>query len=241
MGFNPEVIGCLAVHKTVPSLKPSDVKRSSQISPVSSAAKLGTSLLRVLLVGSQQEDFFLIREILERNRTSLAADLDQANSIEEAKEMLQEGDYSLVLFQSEMGDAAALKLLSELLNTRGATPFIMLTEHADEKAVAEIIQSGAYDCMERSQLNGANLVRTIRCALSLHSVQQQRQLAEQSLRKLSCAVENSADTILVTNSEGIIEYVNPAFEAVSGYSLPEIIGKNQSMLRSELNPPVLYR
>ena len=62
---------------------------------MSTAAKLGTSLLRVLLVGSQQEDFFLIREILERNRDSLAADLDHADSIEEAKAMLQEGDYSL--------------------------------------------------------------------------------------------------------------------------------------------------
>jgi two-component system cell cycle sensor histidine kinase/response regulator CckA len=208
---------------------------------VSTAAKLGTSLLRVLLVGSRQEDFFLIREILERNRNSLLADLTHADTIEEAKAMLQEGDYSLVLFQHEMGDAAAIKLLSEFLHTRGATPFIMLTEHADERAVAEIIQAGAYDCMERSQLNGANLVRTIRCALSLHSTQQQQQAAEQSLRKLSCAVENSADTILVTNSEGAIEYVNPAFEAATGYSLPEIIGKNQSILKSELNPPVLYR
>jgi two-component system cell cycle sensor histidine kinase/response regulator CckA len=208
---------------------------------VSTAAKLGTSLLRVLLVGSQQEDFFLIREILERNRDSLAADLDHADSIEEAKAMLQEGDYSLVLFQHEMGDAPAVKLLSEFLHTRGVTPFIMLTEHADEKALAEIIQAGAYDCMDRSQLNGANLVRTIRCALSLHSTQQQQQAAEQSLRKLSCAVENSADTILVTNSEGTIEYVNPAFEAVTGYSLAEIIGKDQNLLRSELNPPVLYR
>ncbi len=66
--------------------------------------------------------------------------------------------------------------------------------------------------MERSQLNGANLVRTIRCALSLHTTQQQRQMAEQSLRKLSCAVEQSADAIFITNSEGIVEYVNPAFK-----------------------------
>src|SRR5258708_8145459 len=93
----------------------------------------------------------------------------------------------------------------------GSDPFILLTEHADEKAIAEIIQAGAYDCVERSQLNGANLVRTIRCALSLHSSQQQRQMAEQSVRKLSCAGEQSADTILVTTSDGINDHVNPAF------------------------------
>jgi two-component system, cell cycle sensor histidine kinase and response regulator CckA len=208
---------------------------------LSAAAKPVPLLLRVLLVGSKEEDFFLIKDILNRNRDSLPGQLDHAHSIGEAKSMLQAGNYGLVLFQHETGDSAAVKLLAEFLSTKGATPFIMLTERVDERAVAEIIQAGAYDCMERSQLNGANLVRTIRCALSLHSVQQERQVVEQSLRKFSCAVENSADTILVTNSEGTIEYVNPAFENISGYSLPEIIGKNQKIFNSDAHVPMLYR
>ena len=197
--------------------------------------------MHVLLVGSQEEDFFLIQEILDRNRSALPAVLDHAGSLEEAKAMLQRGDYGLVLFEHETGDAAATKLLSEFLHTRGALPFILLTEHADEKAVAEIVQAGAYDCMERSQLTGANLVRTIRCALSLHSTQQQRQMAEQSLRKLSCAVEQSADAIFITNSKGIIEYVNPAFEMLTGYSREEVTGRTSSILKSGEQPPVLYR
>jgi two-component system cell cycle sensor histidine kinase/response regulator CckA len=197
--------------------------------------------LRVLLVGNQEEDFFLIREILDRNRAALPAELDHANSLEEAKTMLQRGDYGLVLFEHETGDAAATRLLSEFLHTRGAMPFILLTEHADEKAVADIIQAGAWDCMERSQLNGANLVRTIRCAISLRSTQQQQQVAEQSLRKLSCAVEQSADAIFVTNREGIIEYVNPAFETLTGYSQQEVTGQTPAMLKSGQQAPVLYR
>ena len=209
--------------------------------PLSTAKQLEPSLLRVLLVGHQEEDFFLIREILERNRRALPAELDHASSLEAAKAMLQQGDYGLVLFEHETGDGAATKLLSEFLHLRGTIPFILLTEHADEKAVAEIIQAGAYDCVERSQLNGANLVRTIRCALSLHSTQQQRQLAEDSLRKLSCAVEQSTDIIVITNSEGIIEYVNPAFEALSGYSRQEVIGQTPAILKSGQQPPALYR
>lgn len=192
-------------------------------------------------MGTQEEDFFLIREILDRNRGALPAELDHAGSLEDAKGMLQRVDYGLVLFEHETGDAAATKLLSEFLHTRGAMPFILLTEHADERAVAEIIRAGAYDCMERSQLTGANLVRTIRCALSLHSTQQQRQMAEQSLRKLSCAVEQSADAIFITNSEGIIEYVNPAFELLTGYSSEEVAGRTSSILKSGEQAPVLYR
>jgi two-component system cell cycle sensor histidine kinase/response regulator CckA len=199
------------------------------------------SVLRVLLVGNQEEDFFLIREILDRNQDALPAELDHACSLEEAKTMLQRGDYGLILFEHETGDAAATKLLAEFLHSRGAMPFILLTEHADEKAVAEIIQAGAYDCVERSQLTGANLVRTIRCALSLHSMQQKRQVAEQSLRKLSCAVEQSADAIFITTSAGIIEYVNPAFAALTGYSPEEVTGKTSSILKSGQQAPVIYR
>jgi PAS domain S-box-containing protein len=191
-------------------------------------------------VGSQDEDFFLIRDILGRNQSILPAELDHAVSLEEAKVMLQQAAYGLVLFEHATGDAAATKLLSDFLHARGAMPFILLTEHADEKAIAEIIQAGAYDCMERSQLNGANLVRTIRCALSLHASQQQRQIAEESLRKLSRAVEQSADTIMVTNSEGIIEYVNPAFEALTGYSREEVMGRAPDMLKSGQQAPALY-
>jgi len=210
---------------------------------MSTAAKLdlSPSLLPVLLVGNLEEDFFLVRGILERNRSVLPARLDHACSLEEAKAMLQRGQYGLVLFENETADAAATKLLSEFLHTGRTIPFIVLTEHADEKAVAEIIQAGASDCVEKSQLNGANLLRTIRCTLNLHSTQQQRQFAEESLRKLSCAVEQSADTIFITNSEGVIEYVNPAFEALTGYSRQEVTGQTQSILNSGQQAPALYR
>jgi DNA-binding NtrC family response regulator len=161
---------------------------------VSSATQLAPCLLRVLLVGGQQEDFFLIREILDRNSSASPTQLDHVGALEEAKAMLQRGDCELVLFEHETGNAAATKLPSELLHTK-AYAFIVPTEHAHEKAVGEIIQAGAYDCMERSQLTGANLARTIRYALNLHATQPQ-QVSEQSLPSFSCAVEQLADTHL---------------------------------------------
>jgi len=210
---------------------------------VSTAIQLeaAATLLRVLLVGNHEEDFFVIREILARNRSELQAEIDHAGTLEEAKTMLQQRHYGLILFEHETADVAATKLLSEFLQTGRTVPFIVLTEHADEKAVAEVIQAGAWDCMEKSQLNGANLVRTMRCTLSLHATQQRRELAEISLRKLSCAVEQSADAIFITNSEGIIEYVNPAFHQLTGYSMEEVIGKTPAVLSSGQQAPLIYR
>jgi PAS domain S-box-containing protein len=210
---------------------------------VSTAPKLEAAhpALSVLLVGDKEEDYFLIREILERNRGTLPSELEHARSMDEARSMLRNHSYGLVLFEHETGDAAAAKLLSDLRQEGRVIPFVVLTENAEEKAIAEIIQAGAWDWLEKSQLNGANLVRTIRCTLALQSSEQHRQLAEESLRKLSCAVEQSGDTIMITDSDGVIEYVNPAFEKLTGYSLHEAVGKTSAILSSGQQPPAIYR
>jgi len=199
------------------------------------------ALLRVLLVGTREEDFFLIREILDRNRDTLPSALDHASSVQEARAKLQEGHYGLILFEHETKDAAAANLLAEFLQMGRVIPFIVLTERADEKAVAEIIHAGAWDFVEKSHLSGANLMRTIRCTMNLYTTQQQRQLAEDSLRKLSCAVEQSGDAIMITNSDGVIEYVNTAFESVTGYSRQEALGQSPSILTSGQQPPAIFR
>lgn len=201
---------------------------------MSTAAKtaFASAPLQVLLVGNKEEDFFLIREILERTRSTLAAELDHAHSLAEAKEMLQQKSYGLVLFEHETGDAEAVHFVAEFLHAGVTVPFILLTEDADETTVAEIIEGGTWNCVTKSQLDGATLVRTIRNTLAMHTLQQGQQVAEESLRKLSRAVEQSADGVMVTNFQGIIEYVNPAFEALTGYGREEVCGKTPRILKS---------
>src|SRR5271169_3681794 len=197
--------------------------------------------LQVLLVGNKEEDFFLIREILERTRSTLAADLDHAHSLAEAKEMLQQKSYGLVLFEHETGDAEAVHFVAEFLHAGVTVPFILLTEDADEKTVAEIIEGGTWNCVAKSQLDGATLVRTIRNTLAMHTLQQEQQVAEESVRKLSRAVEQSADGVMVNNFHGIIEYVNPAFEALTGYGRDEVCGKTPRILKSGEQGPETYQ
>ena len=169
---------------------------------MSTAAKPAPTPLHVLLVGNKEEDFFLIREILERTRSLLSADLDHAHSLEEARTMLRQKSYGLVLFEHETGNAEAVHFVAEFLHAGVSVPFIVLTEHADETTVAEIIQGGTWNCVAKSQLDGATLVRTIRNTLAMHSLQQEQHTAEESLRKLSQAVEQSADTVMVTDLRG---------------------------------------
>ncbi|HUW75799.1 MAG TPA: PAS domain S-box protein [Gallionella sp.] len=67
-----------------------------------------------------------------------------------------------------------------------------------------------------------------------------RKLAEESLRKLSQAVEQSPSTIVITDLEAKIEYANAAFVKESGYSLEEAIGKNPKLLHSGKTPKSTY-
>ena len=62
----------------------------------------------------------------------------------------------------------------------------------------------------------------------------ERKRAEDQLRKLSLAVEQSSNFIVITNTEGTIEYVNPKFSEVTGYSAEEAIGRTAALFSSRL-------
>ncbi len=68
-----------------------------------------------------------------------------------------------------------------------------------------------------------------------------RSAAEGELRKLSRVVEQSPSSVMITDTKGNIEYVNPKFTEVTGYAPDEVIGGNPNILKSGLNPPELYQ
>lgn len=69
----------------------------------------------------------------------------------------------------------------------------------------------------------------------------ERRKAEEELRKLSRAVEQSPVSIVITNLEGQIEYVNPAFESTSGYNLEEVVGRGSKIIQSGETDDAEYR
>ncbi|MFY7652778.1 MAG: PAS domain S-box protein [Chitinophagaceae bacterium] len=66
-------------------------------------------------------------------------------------------------------------------------------------------------------------------------------LAQASLRKLSRAVEQSSASIVITDTKGVIEYVNPAFTNVSGFTASEVLGANPRVLKSSNTPIEVYK
>ena len=68
-----------------------------------------------------------------------------------------------------------------------------------------------------------------------------RKAAEQEIQKLTLAVEQSPASVMITDPEGFIEYVNPKFTEVTGYTAAEVLGKNPRLLKSGRHAPEFYR
>jgi PAS domain S-box-containing protein len=68
-----------------------------------------------------------------------------------------------------------------------------------------------------------------------------RKKIEEEITKLSIALDQSANEIIITSHTGEIEYVNHSFSRVTGYSAAEVMGKNPRILKSDVHTPEFYK
>jgi PAS domain S-box-containing protein len=130
--------------------------------------------------------------------------------------------------------AMFLALVLSLLISRLLTSRLMELE---SKAVAITLSGNAAERLpERGGDEIASVAKAFNATLERLDVAYQNleKQAEQKLHKLRQAIEVSSAVIIMTDAEGVIDYVNPAFTQVTGYSETEVIGQNVSLLDGEL-------
>ena len=96
----------------------------------------------------------------------------------------------------------------------------------------------AFDADIRALLT--QMAADVSFALDNFSREADRQASEKELRKLSLALEQSPESIVITDVNAHIEYVNEAFVRTTGYRRDEVIGNNPNVLKSGLTPPETY-
>lgn len=83
--------------------------------------------------------------------------------------------------------------------------------------------------------------RRVQGAVVVFHDETQQKAEIQTTRHLSNAVEQTADSVVITDDRGIITYVNPAFEKMSGYRSEEALGRTPGLLRSGRHDREFYR
>jgi PAS domain S-box-containing protein len=69
----------------------------------------------------------------------------------------------------------------------------------------------------------------------------ERKQAQEERDRLSTAIEQAAESVFITDRDGIIQYINPAFERLTGYSRKDAIGQNPRILKSGKHDALFYK
>lgn len=118
-------------------------------------------------------------------------------------------------------------------------PFIILTGSMNEDTAVECIKSGADDYVIKEHIK--RLGQAVLNAIEKKKVEKEQKLTEKELLKLSTAVQQSPTIIVITDLKGNVEYVNPKFTQLTGYSYEEAIGQSSSLLKSGEHTDDMYQ
>jgi len=113
-----------------------------------------------------------------------------------------------------------------------------------EKGVVENLES-IFRCKDGSLKTALMSARIIKIKdiphiLSVTRDITERKEAEKEIRKLQKAIESSKTSIVITDFDGNIEYVNPFFTELTGFSYPELYGNNPNILKSDFHDSLYY-
>jgi len=104
------------------------------------------------------------------------------------------------------------------------------TVHCDKNGVSVHVEINSHDAIINDQPLLVSIVRDIT----------RRRLAEVKTLKLFRAVENSPVAVVIANRDGEIEYANPRFTQISGYTIEEVLGKNPRIFKSGIHTEDYY-
>jgi PAS domain S-box-containing protein len=114
-----------------------------------------------------------------------------------------------------------------------------------EELAIDLLKQGATDYVLKSRLPRL----PIEVSRALREVQERKERdqaqatlrqTEELLRKVATAVEQAAEGVMITNNEGKVEYVNPAFTRISGYADGDPTGQDYAILRSGHHAQTFY-
>ncbi|MBT6046787.1 MAG: response regulator [Candidatus Scalindua sp.] len=187
------------------------------------------------------EDNEGLSRLIEISLKEAGLNVALANNGKQAIDWVVNNQIDIMLLDYKLPDMSARQIVESLRERQFEIPFIIMTGHGDEKLAVEMMKAGARDYMVKDG-NFMDLLPLIVKRI-LKQVDDERKLveAEKRLLKLSHAIEQSPVIVEITDADANIEYVNPKFTQLTGYTREEAIGSNPRIMQSGKTPPEIYK
>jgi diguanylate cyclase (GGDEF)-like protein/PAS domain S-box-containing protein len=195
-----------------------------------------TRALRILIVEDSDDDAVLTLRAL---RSAFAVTYERVENAEAMRRALHDQAWDIVLSDHKLPEFDSFGALRVLQESGRDLPFIIVSGTIGEEVAVAAMKAGAHDYLLKGHLQ--RLVPAIERELNDAELRRAGRQAQEMLIKLSQAVEQTADTMFITDLDGRIEYVNPAFEKVTGYSAADAIGKTPRILKSGRHDQKFYQ
>jgi len=85
------------------------------------------------------------------------------------------------------------------------------------------------------------VIRGQKCVLAVVRDITERKLTEEERIRLATAIEHASESVIIATRPGMIQYINPSFERLSGYTQEEIVGQNFRILKSDRHDENFYK
>jgi len=217
-----------------------------------------STTIKLLLVDDVKANLFALEQLVEAPDRTLI----RAKSGEEALEiLLNEQDFAVILMDVQMpglNGFDTVNLLKAKENCRHI-PILFLTAFDKEGAMeTEAYSSGAVDYVMKP-IQPLILTSKVDVFVDLYKSRQTlarqnraleqanikliheislREQAEASLRLADQAIQNTHESVVITNAAGVIEHVNPAFCRLSGFTKHELINREIISIAAKNNPKI---
>ncbi len=139
--------------------------------------------LKILLVEDDQDDAYLIKELIREGLTHPAPQIDHAISFEKAMQQFDQVEYDICMVDYHLGAETGVGLLNSIRSKNINTPLIVLTGQGDQEVAVEAMKAGATDYLTKGKLTAETLSNSIRYAMQLHKEAERRQHTEEMLKQ----------------------------------------------------------
>ncbi len=187
----------------------------------------------VLCVGGEES----IREGCSSLQTHISARVLFEPSLSAARGALRERSVDCVVCETPLPDGEGMAVVSEVRTEAADAPVVLFPSEGSERLAVRALRT---DGVEYVPSDADDRVERLLDAVERVLTEQAAGRADIRLRSFKRAVEQAGHSIYITDTDGTIRYVNPAFEATTGYSAAEALGARPAILKSGEHDDAFY-